>query len=156
MADQVHPLDRLDVSPRVLKRAQYEALAFFIRSEYVEVRNYSYPDPERHTYQVRIADGVPINCDCPADIEYERACKHRVGLAIRSKILEMAIEAQIAADGGTVDEPGENGLPADDDVIAETPPADCECDPDDRLPCWPCVDAGRKSLPDGDGADDTA
>ncbi|AXG06028.1 SWIM zinc finger family protein [Haloplanus rubicundus] len=134
MASDQHPVDRLDVSPRVLRRAQYEALAFFIRPPYVEVRNYSYPDPENHRYSIGIADGIPINCTCPADVEYARACKHRVGLAIRSKVLDMAIEATVAADGGTVD-----------DVERDAIPADCECHPDDRLPCWPCVEAGRKS-----------
>jgi len=104
MASDHHPLDRLDVSSRVLKRAQYEALAFFLRPPYVEVRNYSYPDPENHSYRIGIADGIPINCTCPADVEYARACKHRVGLAIRSRILDMAIEAKVAAGGGATNE----------------------------------------------------
>ena len=142
MASDHHPLDRLDVSPRVLRRAQYEALAFFIRPPYVEVRNYSYPDPENHRYSIGLADGIPINCTCPADVEYARACKHRVGLAIRSRVLDMAIEANIAADGGT------------DDRVER--PAECECQPYDRLPCWPCVKTGRKSLPVDDSTEKEA
>ena len=153
MTDRTHPLDRLDVSPRVLKRAQYEAFAFFIRPPYVIVRNHSYPDPEAHTYRVRIADDIPINCRCPADVEYTRACKHRVAVAIRSKILEMAIEAQVAADGGAVDDRCENESVADPEAERETPSTDCECHPEDRLPCWPCVAAGRKSLPGTDGTE---
>ena len=156
MASEQHPLDRLDVSPRVLKRAQYEALAFFIRPPYVEVRNYSYRDPENHSYRIGIADGLPVNCTCPADVQYARACKHRVGLAIRSKVLDMAIEAAVAADGGTADSHVESGVCTDDGGETASVPADCACHPDDRLPCWPCVDAGRKSLPVDAGAEDEA
>jgi hypothetical protein len=36
----------------VLKRAQYEALAFFVRPPYVGVRNRSFANPKRHAYQV--------------------------------------------------------------------------------------------------------
>jgi hypothetical protein len=153
MATDHHPLDRLDVSSRVLKRAQYEALAFFIRPPYVEVQNHSYPDPETHTYRVRIADGLPINCSCPADVEYERACKHRVGVAIRPKILDMAIEAQVAADGGAAGEQDDSGTATDDDAETDSTSARCECHPADRLPCWPCVAAGRTSFPERDRTD---
>jgi hypothetical protein len=154
MASEQHPLDRLDVSPQVLKRAQYEALAFFLRPPYVEVRNYSYSDPENHRYSIGIADGIPINCTCPADVEYARACKHRVGLAIRPRVLDMAMEANVTADGGTVEDRFESGACTGDDGETGSVPADCECHPVDRLPCWPCVEAGRKSVRVDGGADD--
>jgi hypothetical protein len=153
MSERLHPLDRLDVSPRVLKRAQYEALAFFMRPPYVEVRNYSYPDPENHTYNVRIADGVPIRCSCPADVEYERACKHRVGVAIRTQIIEKALKAQVAADGGGVANRRAAGS-GDDEArsTAGDETADCACRPDSHRPCWSCVRADRRTSTDTDGA----
>ena len=49
MVDRTHPLDRLDVSSCALKRVQYEALAFFIRSLYVEVQDHRYSDPLNQT-----------------------------------------------------------------------------------------------------------
>ncbi|WP_435067622.1 SWIM zinc finger family protein [Haloplanus sp. C73] len=155
MASAQHPLDRLDVSSRVLKRAQYEALAFVIRPSYVDVRNHSYADPEAHTYRVRIADGIPVNCTCPADMEYERACKHRVGVAIRSKILDMAIAMTTAADGrdDTHRERREGGATAPATVPDA---ADCDCQPDGGRPRWPCVTTDRLALAVGDRAGDDA
>ncbi|AZH24780.1 SWIM zinc finger family protein [Haloplanus aerogenes] len=90
MADP-HPLTQLDVSTRVLKRAQYEAFEFTLEPDGVRVRNGSYADPENHEYLVRVADGLPISCTCPADARFAGACKHRLAVAIRRPILTAAL-----------------------------------------------------------------
>jgi hypothetical protein len=138
MSDRTHPLDRLEVSQRVLKRAEYEALAFFIRPPYVEVRNHSYIDPENHTYRVRIADGIPVNCTCPADIRYRRACKHRVGVAIRPRVLDKVADGSAGTDQRSEELSGASEVGDDDS------PDECECHGEDHLPCRACGDASRK------------
>jgi len=85
------PLDELEPTNRVLKRAQYEAFAFTIDATHeppsVVVRNESHADPSAHEYRVTISDGVPAACECPADEQYNGACKHRVAIAIRDRLL---------------------------------------------------------------------
>ena len=81
--EQVHPLVSLDFSPRVRKRAEYEAFTFSLVPNGVLVRNESYADPANHEYAVQVTDGVPVACDCPADANFAEACKHRVAVAMR-------------------------------------------------------------------------
>jgi hypothetical protein len=90
----------MDVTPRVLKRAQYEAFAFTVDADGVQVRNHSHADPAAHTYRVTIADGLPATCTCPADDRFDGACKHRIAVAIRRPLLEAALAASVVADGG--------------------------------------------------------
>lgn len=84
-------LDRLEVSTRVLKRAQYEAFDFRLTDDGVVVRNGSHANPDDHVYTVTIADGLPSACTCPADEHYEVACKHRLAVAIREPVLDAAV-----------------------------------------------------------------
>lgn len=93
-----HPLARLAVSTRVLKRAQYEAFEFELHDGALLVRNGSHPNPENHEYEVTVTDGVPTHCECPADQNYEGACKHRVAVTIRTPV-KAATHTQLAADG---------------------------------------------------------
>ncbi|WP_282352508.1 SWIM zinc finger family protein [Haloferax volcanii] len=124
------------VPTRVLKRAQYEAFAFELLDGDVRVRNESYADPSAHEYRVRIRDGVPDSCSCPADASGDDPCKHRVAVAIRPRIIELAVQMRVVADGGTP-------LSADDD----TTDLPCECEQlSEDVPCWNCVDAGRRDL----------
>ncbi|MBC9987959.1 SWIM zinc finger family protein [Haloferax sp. AS1] len=125
-----------DPPVRVLKRAQYEAFAFELLDGDVRVRNESYADPTAHEYRVRIRNGVPDSCSCPADTSGDGPCKHRVAVAIRPRILELAVQMRVVADGGSPP----NG---DDD----TPDLPCECEQlSEALPCWNCVDAGWRDL----------
>lgn len=94
------PLARLDPSNRVRKRAQYEAFAFSLQAGDVRVRNESHLDPAKHEYRVAVVDGLPVSCTCPADKTAEDPCKHRVAVAIRPKILEIAMAMQAVSDCG--------------------------------------------------------
>jgi hypothetical protein len=84
------PLDQLEYSRRVLKRAQYEAFEFSLIEGDVRVRNASHADPAAHEYRVRIDDEHPVACTCPFDTRADTACKHRVAVAIRPKLLDAA------------------------------------------------------------------
>ncbi|WP_114578478.1 SWIM zinc finger family protein [Saliphagus sp. LR7] len=93
-----HPLDRLETTERTLRRAQYEAFEFELVEQGVLVRNASHENPSKHEYLVRIDDGLPDSCTCPADEHHQGACKHRVAVAIRSHVLEPACDIQRVRD----------------------------------------------------------
>jgi hypothetical protein len=139
-----HPLARLAFSSRVRKRAQYEAFEFALVPDGVLVRNNSYADPENHEYVVTIRDGVPIACTCPADVRFDGACKHRVAVAIRQPILDIATHVQVVADGGDVPSGSisrrvgfATDVSASESTATESDP--CEvCKELDVLPCWEC------------------
>ncbi|WP_255152201.1 SWIM zinc finger family protein [Halorarius halobius] len=139
-----HVLAQLAVSNRVLKRAQYEAFAFTVLDEGVLVRNGSYTNPEDHEYLVTVTGGLPTHCSCPADRQYEPACKHRLAVAIREPVLEAArrTESPAVADGGTeVTRPTESQ--------PDEPPEWCDCAGlRDGFPCFECYRRGRKELPE--------
>ncbi|MDS0300967.1 SWIM zinc finger domain-containing protein [Halogeometricum sp. S1BR25-6] len=136
--DQLLPAD-FEPTSRVLKRAQYEAFAFSVLDGDIRVRNESHENPANHEYRVSVVDGIPATCECPADAAYEGPCKHRVAIAIRSRILELVTKVQVVADGGTT--ANDRCEPAESDQ--------CDCDKlDDEFPCWNCVRTGRKTLPE--------
>lgn len=95
-------LGSLEPTNRVLKRAQYEAFEFSLLDGDVYVRNESPQNPANHEYHVSVIDGVPAVCECPADATYDGPCKHRVAVAIRPRILDIATKMQAVADGGVV------------------------------------------------------
>lgn len=136
--DQLLPTD-FEPTSRVLKRAQYEAFMFSVLGGDIRVRNESYENPANHEYLVTVVDGIPAACECPADATYEGPCKHRVAVAIRPRILDLATKVQVAADGG---------IRAND--YHESAESDqCECDElSDGFPCWDCIRTGRKTLPE--------
>ncbi|WP_310732959.1 SWIM zinc finger family protein [Halostella salina] len=141
------PLARLDVTKRVVKRAQYEAFEFSIEDTGVRVRNGSHANPENHEYLVTVADGLPSDCECPANATYDGACKHRVAVAIRRPVLDAALDRQVAADGGT---PRKQRNAADTSSVTAKntePPTDCDCDElTTEFPCWECVRTGYRTL----------
>ncbi|SNZ15321.1 SWIM zinc finger [Natronoarchaeum philippinense] len=157
------PFAHLETTSRVIKRAQYEAFEFTIGVDGVVVRNASHANPDEHEYVVTVEDGLPTECNCPADANYDGACKHRVAVAIRRPILDAAVDRQVAADGGT---PISTADDSDDTINApETPstkelddstvaddvedaePDACDCDElPDGFPCWECVRTGRRVL----------
>lgn len=142
-------LDELDVTTRVLKRAQYEAFAFELAADGVVVRNESHADPTDHEYLVAVTDGIPATCECPADERFEGACKHRVAVAIREPILAAATREQVAADGGIAADVDNEEPAPDDDTTDDDRPDDCTCeDLRGEFPCWPCVRDGWKELPE--------
>jgi hypothetical protein len=98
MLDSTHPLSGLEWTPRILKRAQYEALQFSLIEGDIRVRNASHADPTAHEYRVRVTDGQPVACTCPFDTRSSHACKHRVGVAIRPSILQAAVLMQTLGD----------------------------------------------------------
>lgn len=139
----MHPLERLDVSSRVAKRAQYEAFEFTISDDGVRVRNCSHADPSEHEYLVRIDGGLPTQCVCPADERFNGACKHRVAVSIRDPVLNAVVAASVAADGGTTTEMQRCAEEGEEDD------EDCGCaDLRGEFPCWECVRTGRRALPE--------
>ncbi|WP_245778673.1 SWIM zinc finger family protein [Halomicrobium zhouii] len=88
-----------------------------------------------------------MDCTCPADANYEHACKHRVAVAIRRPVLDFATDVQLLADGGT--RPQRDDSEQAETQLNESPESDdCECGflPDD-FPCWECVRTGRRPMP---------
>lgn len=138
----MHPLEHISFTGRVAKRAQYEAFEFTVAPEGVHVRNCSHEQPAEHEYLVTVRDGVPINCNCPADERFDGACKHRVAVAIRQPVIEAAANKPVAADGGTAR--------VDKESTSETKkPEDCDCEKlSGEFPCWECVRTGQAPLPD--------
>ncbi|WP_267644004.1 SWIM zinc finger family protein [Haloarchaeobius amylolyticus] len=137
-----NPLSKLKFLTRVGKRAQYEAFEFELTSAGVRVRNCSHATPSEHEYLVTVDDGVPTACTCPADANYDGACKHRIAVAIRRPVLESATENQLVADGGAraVDSEPEPDDPSN---------ADCDCDTlPEGSPCWPCYRDGKRDFDD--------
>ena len=98
MPDSTHPLTQLDCTPRLLKRAQYEAFEFSLVDGDIRVRNASHVDPAAHEYRIRVTDGNPVACTCPFDTRSSYACKHRVGVAIRPSLLQAAMLMQTLGD----------------------------------------------------------
>lgn len=138
-------LSHLTFTNRVAKRAQYEALEFSLTTRGVLVRNTSHANPADHEYLVTVHNGIPIACECPADDRYDGACKHRVGVAIRTPLLQAATDHSLVADGGTQIENKPKAHAGDND---SDQPADCDCDGLGGFPCWPCVRSGRRDLPE--------
>ncbi|WP_257300563.1 SWIM zinc finger family protein [Haloarchaeobius sp. FL176] len=101
--------------------------------------NCSHDDPSEHRYLVRVGDGVPTHCTCPADEHYDDACKHRVAVAIRGPVLNAAVDATVATDGGSVvSKPERTGTEED---------PECECgELPDGVPCWPCYCDGEATF----------
>lgn len=144
----MHPLNALDFTTRVAKRAQYEAFEFSIDQHIVHIRNESHADPENHEYRIEVADGIPVTCSCPYDARTEMACKHRVAVAIRRPILA-AVRAQpsssTATDGGT--DPTAGQLPEDDDVASPRQLVSEECsDCLETFPCWECYRSSGQEM----------
>ncbi|ELZ27046.1 zinc finger SWIM domain protein [Halogeometricum pallidum JCM 14848] len=138
---RTHPLNQLEFSKRVGKRAQYEAFEFTLLRNAIRVTNASYADPENHTYEVDIEDGLPARCTCPADERFEGACKHRVAIAIRRPLLQAMTlhrDEPVVADGGQQHGTLGSKTEADESCL--------ECL--DDFPCWECVKTGRRELPD--------
>lgn len=98
-----HPLEHLAPADRIVRRAQDEELTFSLLDGDVVVRNEGYADPENHEYRVRIIDGLPTTCTCPAHMAYAGPCKHRVAVAIRRRVLDAAIQMQMLAESGEVE-----------------------------------------------------
>ncbi|WP_266080635.1 SWIM zinc finger family protein [Haladaptatus caseinilyticus] len=143
MSSENHVLSHLRYSKRVAKRAQYEALECSLTARGVLVRNTSHANPVDHEYLVTVRDGIPIACECPADDRYDGACKHRVGVAIRTPLLQAATDHSLVADGGTqIEKDAETHI---EDSYTDQP-ADCDCDGLGGFPCWPCVRSGRRDL----------
>jgi len=142
-----NPLEELDVTNRILKRAQYEAMEFALAPDGVQVRNDSYTNPDEHEYLVEVEDELPTSCTCPADETYSGACKHRVAVAIRRPILEVATQQQLIADGGISRRQATKSHRESEEESPDHP--DCDCgDLSGDFPCWDCYHNGRRDLPD--------
>jgi hypothetical protein len=111
------------------------------------VTNASHADPSEHEYTVRVVDGFPTSCTCPADEHYDGACKHRVAVAINRAVLEPALAGSLATDGGTVPEDAVN-----DETDRES---ECDCDGlPESIPCWACYRNGTARFEPSDNRSD--
>ena len=141
-------LSALEFDASTAKRAQHEVLDFELAAPgLATVRNESYENAAEHSYRVNIENGVPVACECPADIYHEGACKHRVAVAIREPVLEAASEyereqePEAVPDGGTTIKRS-----AVSEQQAESRPVNCDCLPTfEDLPCWPCYQEGFRT-----------
>ncbi|WP_435349216.1 SWIM zinc finger family protein [Haloarchaeobius sp. HRN-SO-5] len=103
------------------------------------MRNCSHADPAAHEYLVRVVDGIPSSCTCPADDRFAGACKHRVAVAIRRPVLGAALAKSVATDGGVA--------PTDPVETEADDSSDCDCDDlPEGVPCWPCYRRGAKEF----------
>jgi len=83
--------------------------------------------------RVTVVDGVPAACRCPADAVYDGVCKHRVAVAIRPQILDIARRRQAITDSGVVTD----GSDKDQSDTGDTTQCDCDGLSND-FPCWEC------------------
>lgn len=144
MNDNKHPLDQLEFSTRVGKRAQYEAFEFTLCEDGYRVRNTSYADPENHEYDVEIERRLPVRCSCPADARFDGACKHRVAIAIRQPLLDAFARHQRIGNAKPVADGGQTATAIGDDTDSTDDCPGCLGD----FPCWECVKTGRRELPE--------
>ncbi|MFC4826036.1 SWIM zinc finger family protein [Halorussus aquaticus] len=122
-------------------------MEFALAPDGVQVRNDSYANPDEHEYLVEVEDELPISCTCPADETYSGACKHRVAVAIRRPILEVATQQQLIADGGISERQATKRRSEREEESPDNP--DCDCaDLSGDFPCWDCYYNGRRDLPD--------
>lgn len=86
-----------------LIRAQQDVYEFCVAEDlHINVRNTSYDEPG-HVYSVRVEDGLPVACSCPADEHYDPACKHRLAVLIREPVMD-AVRPTVADGGSTCPE----------------------------------------------------
>jgi hypothetical protein len=124
----------LEADETAQKRAQWEQFSFHVEaSGMVEVTNESYDTPADHQYVVTLDDVTEdaMACTCPHHVHRSAFCKQMAGV-------------ETATDDGTL-----TAFPSDDDATDEddAAPEECDCDRLNGFPCWPCVRAGRKELP---------
>lgn len=86
------------------KRAQYEAFEFVLGTPgTVRITNGAYGnEAEDNSYRVTVADGVPVACKYKVDEYREGACKHRMAVAIRTPIVDVANTQPVQADSGAI------------------------------------------------------
>ncbi|GAA0260625.1 SWIM zinc finger family protein [Haladaptatus pallidirubidus] len=112
------------------KRAQWEQFRFRVEAlGQVEVTTESHENPAEHQYTVSIDDVTEklMACTCPHHVHRNAFCKRMAAV-------------EHAADDGTLD-----AFPLEDDD--DVKPEDCDCEGLGDFPCWPCVQMGRKELP---------
>jgi hypothetical protein len=71
--------------------------------------------------------GEAMACTCPHHVHRSAFCKHMAAV-------------ENATNDGTL-----TAFPSEDEY--DTEPEDCDCDGLGDFPCWPCVQTGRKELP---------
>ena len=145
-------VNQLDFTAQTSKRVTWEQFEFSVEGPHlVHVTNASYGYlKDDHTYRVGVAerDGqlIPAECNCPADRHHDPDCKHKVALALCGGPVVM----QAAADYQPSEE---NESPQEVRTAAdklrtdggESDHEECDCE---EFPCWPCVQAGRREIPE--------
>ena len=124
---------RTHLQPATLpERAQHRTgRTIFLRRRcpgLIQVSNESHENPEKYQYTVAIDDVTDelMACTCPHHVHRNAFCKHMAAV-------------ETATNDGTLD-----AFPSEDENAESE---DCDCDGLSGFPCWPCVRAGRKELP---------
>jgi len=140
-------VDHLSFSARTARRVAWESWEFTLAApSQVRVTNASYGYlKDEHTYVVDVEDCagvvVPVTCECPADINHEPDCKHKVALATVGGpvVLDAAVSSGTSTDDGR-DQSG--------DLLAdfESPDTCPACATLSDLPCWECYQMGVRNL----------
>jgi hypothetical protein len=83
-----------------------------------------------HQYVVSIVDVTHelMTCTCPHHVHRNAFCKHMAAV-------------ETATDDGTLD-----AFPSEDNED-DAKSSECDCSGLGDVPCWPCVQTGRKKLP---------
>ncbi|WP_227357318.1 SWIM zinc finger family protein [Haladaptatus salinisoli] len=131
----------LEADETAQKRAQWEQFSFRVEAPgMVDVTNESHDTPADHQYVVTLDDvtGEAMACTCPHHVHRSAFCKHMTAV-------------ETATDDGTLDvflsEDDEEDEETDETDEDDAAPAECDCDGLNGFPCWPCVRARRKELP---------
>ena len=150
-------VEQLSFGSRTANRVTWEAFEFTVVGPYqVKVTNASYGYlKEDHSYVVGVEERgeavLPAECECPADIHQDGACKHRVSLATVGgpTVLNAAVDFENPAPTSS----DSDSMTAADRLRADGGNSDqregedkCGCT--SELPCWDCFDAGRRDLPE--------
>ena len=118
----------LEADETAQNRAQADQFAFDVDAPgLIKVTNERHETPAAHQYTVSIDDVTNdlMACTCPHHVHRNAVCKHMAAV-------------EHATDDGTLD-----AFHTEDDAELEN----CDCDGLDGFPCWPCVRAGCKELP---------
>ncbi|MFB9808010.1 SWIM zinc finger family protein [Haladaptatus pallidirubidus] len=133
-ASHANPTAALEADETAQKRAQADQFSFDVNAPgLIEVTNESHENPADHQYVVTLDDVTDnvMACTCPHHVHRSAFCKHMAAV-------------ETATDDGTL-----TAFPSDDDKTDEddAEPEECDCDGLNGFPCWPCVRAHRKELP---------
>jgi hypothetical protein len=79
---------------------------------------------------------MPFSLNCPTDDQYDKGCKHHVGVTMRTPLRQASADHALEYDGKTQAEGAQIHYVANSDTDLSV---DCDRDGLGGVPCWPCV-----------------